>query len=101
MKRWTIAAAAVLALLPAACAAAPTQTMTATCTVDANEASNADLQACMAAHGVSNPMRWANEVQEYRPYDDADAKLQKLSDKLAKYKPSAADLAGILASLYP
>lgn len=102
MKRWTIAAVAVLALLPAACAAQPAAPAAApNCSADANGASNADLVACMTAHGVQDPSRWAGEIEEYRPYDDADATLGKLQTSLAKYHIAPAELQNVLASLHP
>ena len=69
--------------------------------VSANTATQDELVAALTAAGVPNPDRWAREIQEYRPYDASDATLQKLQDNLAKYDPSAATLAGILAALEP
>lgn len=69
--------------------------------VSANTATQAEIAAALQANGVPNPSNWAREVVEYRPYDTSDPTLKKLQDNLAKYKPDAATLAGILATLVP
>jgi hypothetical protein len=69
--------------------------------VSANAASAQALIDALTAAGVPNPDRWAKEIQEYRPYDAADATLQKLQDNLAKYNPDPATLAAILSTLQP
>ncbi len=68
-------------------------------TVDANTATVDEIAAALAANGVSNPERWAREVEEYRPYDVSDPDLGELRDELAKYNPDAATLEAIIASL--
>lgn len=68
---------------------------------NANTATQAEIAAALQANGVANPANWAKEVVEYRPYDTSDPTLRKLQDNLAKYKPDAATLAGILATLVP
>ena len=68
-------------------------------TVDANTATVEEIAAALTANGVSNPERWAREVEEYRPYDTDDANLGKLRDELAKYNPDAATLEASIASL--
>ena len=67
--------------------------------VDANTASKSEIAAALKANGVSNPDRWADELEEYRPYPTDDPTFAKLKQNLAKYKPSAETLAGILATL--
>src|SRR5262245_27604376 len=48
--------------------------------VSANTASDSEIEAALAAAGVSNAGRWAHEVVEYRPYPSDDPNLQKLRD---------------------
>jgi len=69
--------------------------------VSANTASKEELISALTAAGVPNPERWADEIEEYRPYDASDASLQKLRDNLAKYDPSPETLQGILSALQP
>jgi len=102
MRRILIALAAVAAVLaPAACASQAAPAAPANCSADANAASGSDLVACMTAHGVAEPTRWAAEVEEYRPYDDADPTMAKLATNLAKYHITPAELQNVLASLHP
>jgi hypothetical protein len=70
-------------------------------TVSANDASEAEIAAALAAAGVPNAERWAREVTEYRPYPTDDPTLQTLQDNLAKYNPDPATLAAILSALQP
>ena len=55
----------------------------------------------MCSSDLANPANWAKEVVEYRPYPADDPTFKKLQDNLAKYKPDAATLSGILATLVP
>jgi hypothetical protein len=68
-------------------------------TADANTASKDELVAALTAHGVPSASRWANEIEEYRPYPTDDPSLAKLKQNLAKYNPGDDVLAGIIASL--
>lgn len=69
--------------------------------VSANTASDSDIEAALAAAGVSNPGRWAHEVVEYRPYPADDPNLQKLRDNLAKYNPGEETVDKIVSALTP
>ena len=69
--------------------------------VSANTATEAELVAALTAAGVSNPSRWANEIDEYRPYDTSDPSLSKLKSELAKYNPGTDTLNKILSVLQP
>lgn len=69
--------------------------------VSANTASKAELEAALTAAGVQNAAKWANEIEEYRPYPTDDPKLTQLRKELAKYKPSADQLDKILSVLEP
>lgn len=63
-------------------------TDTAAGRVSANNASVEELTAAFEAAGISNAGKWANEVEEYRPYDESDPNMSKLRDELAKYNPA-------------
>ena len=52
--------------------------------VNINEASIPELEAAFKAEGVSNARRWAQEVDEYRPYA-TDPSFAKLRQELGKY----------------
>jgi DNA uptake protein ComE-like DNA-binding protein len=54
---------------------------------NANTASVDELTNALSAAGVSNASRWAQEVEEYRPYPTSDATFAKLRQSLAKYNP--------------
>ncbi|MDI1464779.1 hypothetical protein QEZ54_27790 [Catellatospora sp. KI3] len=69
--------------------------------ISANTATEKDIAAALGAVGVANPGRWAEEVVEYRPYDAADVKLDRLRQKLAKYKPGDDTMNKILSALKP
>lgn len=69
--------------------------------VSANTATNDELIAALTAAGVTNAAKWANEIQEYRPYDSSDTALTKLQDNLTKYNPDDATLRAILGVLKP
>ena len=115
-----LAAAAGLALLVTACgtsSATPATTprppglaqrhgedsataeTSATATVDANHASADELVAAFEAAGVSNAERWADEVEEYRPYPTDDPELTTLQQELQKYNPGDQTLQAILSVL--
>ena len=69
--------------------------------VSANEASEAELVAAFTAAGVENPDKWAEEVEEYRPYPTDDPNFTKLRDELAKYNPGPGVVDKIVAALEP
>lgn len=94
----TSAAPSAAAAAPASPGAAGSQAVKK---VSANTATQAEIAAALQANGVPNPANWAKEVVEYRPYPTDDPTLKKLQDNLVKYRPDAATLAGILATLVP
>lgn len=61
--------------------------------VNINESGTSELEAAFKAAGVTNPRRWAQEVDEYRPYP-TDPDFAKLRQELGKYNiaPSILDL---------
>ena len=69
--------------------------------VSVNEASEAELVAAFTAAGVDNPDKWAEEVEEYRPYPSDDPNFAKLRDELAKYNPGPGVVDKIVAALEP
>jgi hypothetical protein len=69
--------------------------------VSANTASDKEIEAALAAAGVSNAGRWSHEVVEYRPYPMDDPNLQKLRDNLAKYNPGEETVDKIVSALKP
>ena len=68
-------------------------------TVSANDASQAEIAAALDAAGVANADRWADEVVEYRPYDDASEGFPRLREELAKYNPADGVIDSIIAVL--
>jgi hypothetical protein len=66
--------------------------------VNINDASTSELETAFKAAGVSNARRWAQEVDEYRPYP-TDPDFAKLRQELGKYNidPKVLDL--ILSTL--
>lgn len=92
------AAAATAAPTSSEAMSAPTQQAAK---VSANTASKGDIEAALAAGGVSNPARWAEEVVEYRPYPADDPKLTKLRENLAKYNPGQETVDKIVLALTP
>ena len=66
--------------------------------VNINEASTSDLEAAYKAAGVSNPRRWAQETDEYRPYP-TDPDFAKLRQELGKYNIDPAVLEKIISTL--
>jgi hypothetical protein len=69
--------------------------------VSANAASESEIEAALAATGVTNPARWAAEVVEYRPYPPDDPNLNKLRENLAKYNPGQETVDKIVLALTP
>jgi hypothetical protein len=67
--------------------------------VNANTASQDQVQQALEAGGVPNAARWAREVVEYRPYPTDDPSLAKLRQELAKYNPSPDVVDQIIGSL--
>jgi hypothetical protein len=82
----------------AASPAAGSSQAAATGSIDANNATQAELAAAFAAAGISNADRWAREVAEYRPYE-ADPTWARLRQELGKYNIDPAVLEQILALL--
>jgi hypothetical protein len=70
-------------------------------TLSANNATPDELLAAFMAVGVVNPDRWARAVQESRPYDASDTKLDKLRAELERYNPGEETIAAILSVLRP
>jgi hypothetical protein len=66
--------------------------------VNINEASISELEAAYKAAGVSNPRRWAQETDEYRPYP-TDPGFAKLRQELGKYNIDPAVLELIISTL--
>jgi hypothetical protein len=66
--------------------------------VNINDASTGELEKAFKAAGVSNARRWAQEVDEYRPYP-TDPDFGKLRQELGKYNIDPAMLQKILDSL--
>jgi hypothetical protein len=67
--------------------------------VNANTASQDQIEQALGAAGVPNATRWAREVVEYRPYPTDDPSFVKLRQELAKYNPSPDVVDKIVASL--
>jgi hypothetical protein len=68
-------------------------------TVDANDATEAELEAAFEANGIPDAEKWAHEVEEYRPYPTDDPSFAKLRQELSKYNPSPEVLEKIIGSL--
>ena len=66
--------------------------------VNINEASTSDLEVAFKAAGVTNPRRWAQEVDEYRPYP-TDPDFAKLRQELGKYNIAPNILELIISTL--
>ncbi len=67
--------------------------------VNANTASQDEVQRALEADGVPNASRWAREVVEYRPYPTDDPSFGKLRQELAKYNPDPQVVDQIVAAL--
>ncbi len=92
-------AAASSAADAATSAVAAAETAAAAGKVNANDATVDELTAAFEAAGIPNAGKWAHEVEEYRPYDAADADWTHLRDELAKYNPEPAVVEAIIATL--
>ena len=66
--------------------------------VSANLASIEELAASFTAAGIPNAERWAEEVDEYRPYPD-DPEWAKLRKELGKYNIDPEVLDAILSCI--
>ena len=66
--------------------------------VNINGASISELEVAFKAAGVSNPRRWAQETDEYRPYP-TDPDFAKLRQELGKYNIDPAVLEKIISTL--
>jgi hypothetical protein len=66
--------------------------------VNINDASTGELEKAFKAAGVSNARRWAQEVDEYRPYP-TDPDFAKLRQELGKYNIDPAVLQKIIDTL--
>lgn len=86
---------------PPAGTLAPAASIAALAKVSANTATVAELVAALEAAGVPNADKWADEIEEYRPYDATDTELTKLRDELEKYNPGEDVLDAILSVLQP
>jgi hypothetical protein len=84
----------------AAASTAPVASMAAGATtrINANTASQAELEASFTAAGIPNAAKWAREVTEYRPYP-ADPTWARLRQELSKYNISQAVFDQIIAVL--
>ena len=67
--------------------------------VNANTASQDEIQRALEAAGVPSAARWAREVAEYRPYPTDDPSFGKLRQELAKYNPGSDVVNQIIATL--
>jgi hypothetical protein len=80
-------------------AASPTAAASTSQKVDANSASQDQIQQALEAAEVPNAARWTREVMEYRPYPTNDPSFAKLRQELAKYNPSADVVDKIVSAL--
>lgn len=69
--------------------------------VSANNASEEELVAALEGAGVEDAAEWADEIVEYRPYADAAALEETLTEELAKYNPTPETIEKILSVLVP
>lgn len=98
----TASSAATTAATTTAKSGTATSTAAGTTTaqkVNANTASVSELTAALTAAGVSNPSKWAREVEEYRPYPTDDPTFASLRKELAKYNPSDETVNQIISAL--
>jgi hypothetical protein len=79
--------------------ATPATTAATVKKVNANSASQAEVQAALADAGVPSPAQWAREVVEYRPYPTTDPTFAKLRQNLVKYNPGPGVVDQIVAVL--
>jgi DNA uptake protein ComE-like DNA-binding protein len=92
------ATAASTAASVATAASSASAAAAVTARINANTASQAELEAAFAAAGISNAAKWAREVAEYRPYQ-ADPTWAQLRQELGKYNIDPAVLEQIIALL--
>ncbi len=79
--------------------ATTTTTATAVRKVNANTASQSEIQSALAEVSVPSAGQWSREVVEYRPYPTNDPTFAKLRQNLAKYNPGPGVVDGIIAAL--
>ena len=94
----TATAATATSATPSGSAAPSASTAASTGKVNANTATEAELQAAFEAAGISNAAKWAKEVAEYRPYA-ADPTWAALRQELSKYNIDQAVFEQIIAVL--
>ncbi len=92
----TLATVVLVPTFASASAAQASTTTIASRKLNANTATKAQLTAAFTAVGVKNAAKWANEVQEYRPYK---GNVNKLRTELAKYGIAPTQLELIIKSL--
>ncbi len=92
------ASSAAAPVSSAATAAASSAAAATTPKVNANTASKADISAALTKAGVKNADKWANEIEEYRPYT-ATTLTTKLKGELGKYGVDQETLAKIMSVL--
>ena len=84
----SVAVATTVTTPVATSAPAPTPTTVAAAQkVNANTASQSEIQAALTAANVPSAAQWSREVTEYRPYPTNDPTFAKLRQNLAKYNP--------------
>lgn len=66
--------------------------------VNANTASKSDIAKALENAGIPNSAKWADEIEEYRPYTQGDL-TSKLGTELGKYGVDSATLQKILSVL--
>jgi hypothetical protein len=59
------------------------------------------MTAAFQTAGIANAQRWAQEVEEYRPYPANDPNFAKLRQNLAKYNPAPGVVDALIATLQP
>ena len=69
--------------------------------VNANTASQDQIQRALEAAGVPNAAQWAHEVVEYRPYPTGGDSFAKLRQGLTEHNASPDVVNKILASVTP
>ena len=83
----------------AAPAATTTTAAPAVRKVNANTASQSEIQSALSDAGVPSAAQWSREVVEYRPYPTNDPTFAKLRQNLAKYNPGPGVVDGIISAL--
>ncbi len=92
------ASSAAASVSSAATAASSSAAAASTEKVNANTASKGDIAAALTKVGVKNADKWANEIEEYRPYT-ATTLPTKLKGELGKYGVDQDTLAKIMSVL--